>query len=253
MTSIIDKTRHKIFRKIFGAEKNCCTRNQINRENWLKQTLLSIPNGYRILDAGAGELKYKKFCEHLEYISQDFAQYNGKGDGSSLQISTWNYSQLDIVSDITNIPEPDASFDAVMCIEVLEHLPDPISGLREVARLLKNGGTLVLTAPFCSLTHFSPFHFFTGFNRYFYEKHLRDLGFKILSIEQNGDFFSYIAQEIRRITSIANKYCNVRPRKYEFLAMLVVLKMLRRFADKDKNSKELLCFGYHVIAEKSQR
>ena len=148
------------------------TRNESTREAWLEQALKQIPAGSRILDAGAGQLKYKKLCSHLDYLSQDFAQYDGKGDGSGLQTGSWDQSKIDIVCDISDIPEPAGSFDAVMCIEVLEHLPNPLLALQEFSRLLRPGGQLVVTAPFCSLTHFAPYHFCTGFNRYFYETHL---------------------------------------------------------------------------------
>ena len=143
------------------------TKNLSNREVWLKKTLKQIPAGSRILDAGAGERQYKRFCAHLNYVAQDFAQYNGKGDSAGLQVGNWDQSSLDIISDITGIPEPDASFDAIMCVEVFEHLPEPIKAIQEFARLLKPGGYLILTVPFCSLTHFAPYHFYTGFNRYF--------------------------------------------------------------------------------------
>jgi SAM-dependent methyltransferase len=153
--------------------------NQQNREIWLEKTLQKIPDNARILDAGAGEQKYKKYCSHLQYNSQDFAQYDGKGDGSGLQTGSWDQSQLDIISDIIHIPEPDSSFDAIMCIEVFEHLPEPIKAIQEFARLLKPGGHLIITAPFCTLTHFAPYHFYTGFNRYFYQEHLPKSGFEI--------------------------------------------------------------------------
>ena len=130
--------------------------NEHSRTTWVKRVLSEIPTGSRILDAGAGEMQYKRFCIHLDYVSQDFGSYDGEGDASGLQVGSWDQSQIDIVGDITDIPEPSASFDAVMCIEVLEHLPDPPAALRELSRLLKSGGMLILTAPFCSLTHFSP-------------------------------------------------------------------------------------------------
>lgn len=100
----------------------------------------------------------------MNYVAQDFAQYNGAGNSTGLQVGNWDQPSLDIISDITEIPEPDASFDAIMCVEVFEHLPEPIKAIQEFARLLKPNGHLILTAPFCSLTHFAPYHFYTGFN-----------------------------------------------------------------------------------------
>jgi hypothetical protein len=55
--------------------------NEINRQAWLKQILISIPKGARLLDAGAGELKNRQHCIHLNYVSQDFCQYKGAGGG----------------------------------------------------------------------------------------------------------------------------------------------------------------------------
>ena len=139
------------------------------REQWLERVLREIPAGSRILDAGAGEQQYKRFCEHLKYVSQDFAEYDGTGDSVGIQTGKWRRDGLDIVCDIVNIPEPDGAFDAVMCVEVLEHLPEPIAALRELARLLRPGGILIVTAPFCSMTHFSPYFYHTGFSENFYK------------------------------------------------------------------------------------
>ena len=144
--------------------------NESNRIKWLEKTLKKIPKNSKILDAGAGEQQFKKFCSHLNYVSQDFAQYNGDGDGKGLQTDVWDQTQLDIVCDIIAIPEPDNSFDAVLCTEVFEHLPNPILAIKEFSRLIRYNGYLIITSPFCSLTHFSPYHYSTGFNSYFYEK-----------------------------------------------------------------------------------
>ena len=70
--------------------------------------------------------QYRALCSHLDYVSHDFAQYDGKGDGVGGQTGRWDYGKLDIISDVTSIPEPNNSFDAIMCTEVFEHIPEPI-------------------------------------------------------------------------------------------------------------------------------
>jgi SAM-dependent methyltransferase len=216
----------------------------------MERTLKQIPAHARILDAGAGEQQFKRFCDHLDYVAQDFAQYDGRGDGAGLQMGTWDQSMLDIVSDITAIPEPDASFDAIICTEVFEHLPNPILAIKELSRLLRTGGQLIVTAPFCSLTHFAPFHFYTGFNRYFYETHLPAHGLEIVEMEANGNFFEFLAQEIRRIPFVAQEHTQTLPSRVESFALKITLRMLERFTNQDRGSSELLNFGYHVRALK---
>jgi len=171
---------------------------EVRMEKWVIEKLKLLPNGSRILDAGAGECRFKKFCHHLNYVAQDFNKYDGLGNQEGLQMERWNQDCIDIVSDICNIPQPDASFDAVLCTEVFEHIPDPISAIKEFSRLLKKDGILILTAPFCSGSHFSPYHFYSGFNKYFYELYLKNNDFEIIEISQNGNFFDYLAQELRR-------------------------------------------------------
>jgi ubiquinone/menaquinone biosynthesis C-methylase UbiE len=224
--------------------------NETSREKWLEHMLLAVPKSSRILDAGAGTQRYRKYCNHLEYVSQDFGRYDGKGDEAALQTGEFEYGELDIVSDIASIPESDSSFDAVMCIEVLEHLPDPVQAVKEFSRLLKSNGHLIITAPFCSLTHFAPYHFCSGFNRYWFERHLPEHGFKNVRIDRNGNFFEYVAQEIYRIPSISGRYSKGRPNLLELFGMFMVQRMLSRFSRSDEGSSELLCFGYHVHARK---
>jgi ubiquinone/menaquinone biosynthesis C-methylase UbiE len=224
--------------------------NEPTRERWIEKTLRQIPAGSRILDAGAGQQRWRKFCEHLRYVAQDFAQYDGKGDGSGLHTESWDQTKLDIVSDITSIPEPDGAFDAVMCIEVLEHVPDPLAALRELSRLTRSGGCLVLTAPFCSITHMAPYHFATGFSRYFYRTHLPALGWEILELAENGNFFEYLAQEVRRMRGIARRYASAELTEEESQAVHTVMLTLERLSAADSGSSELLHFGHHIFARK---
>src|SRR5262249_60254242 len=47
-------------------------------------------------------------------------------------------------ADLTRLPYADATFDALVCGWVLEHLPDPRPGLLSLARVLKPGGKMLL-------------------------------------------------------------------------------------------------------------
>jgi SAM-dependent methyltransferase len=226
------------------------TKNAATRDAWVAKALAALPPGARLLDAGAGECQYKKHCGHLKYVAHDNAVYDGKGD-SGLQTGSWDFSQIDIVSDILAIPEPDSSFDAVLCTEVLEHLPDPVRALDEMARLLRPGGTFIITAPFWSLTHFAPYHYATGFNRYFYESHLGRLGFDLVEMTPNGNFFECVGQELRRVSDMAQRFAGGdKPTQLELNATQIVLAMLERMSARDTGSPEMLHFDCQVRAVK---
>ncbi len=53
-----------------------------------------------------------------------------------------------LIRDVSDgLPFPDASYDNVFCIEVLEHVPNPFGALGEIRRVLKSGGVLTLSVP----------------------------------------------------------------------------------------------------------
>ncbi len=224
--------------------------NERRRIDWIKETLKGIPQGSKILDAGAGEQPFKKYCQHLDYVAQDFAQYDPNKLSAGLQMANWDYGDLDIVSDITEIPVPDKSFDALLSTEVFEHIVNPIEAVKEFSRILRKGGYLLITAPFCSLTHFAPYHFYSGFNRYFYEKVLAEEGFEKIEITSNGNYFEYLAQELHRLPTIAHTYSALDLNKTEQKSVKKLKNLLQKLSENEKHSSELLCFGYFILARK---
>jgi ubiquinone/menaquinone biosynthesis C-methylase UbiE len=233
-----------LIKKLFGINENERARNL-----WLSETISALQSGLRILDAGAGELRNKPLCNHLDYVSQDICQYEGSGDAKGLQTGKWDTTHIDIVSDIANIPEPDNSFDVILCSEVFEHLPDPLKAVNEFSRLLKPGGKLIITAPFASLVHFAPYHYATGFSRYWYEFHLPAYGFEIEELSSNGDWFDYTKQELIRLPSAAKHYGDWSwPLAYIFAGLGLLYFLVR---PKNYNrANDLACFGWHCVAVK---
>ncbi|HWX18516.1 MAG TPA: class I SAM-dependent methyltransferase [Candidatus Binatia bacterium] len=148
------------------------------RDTWIQAEAAKLPAGSRVLDAGAGASKYRPFFAHCRYETQDFCQYQGK---------LVKYLQpIDYVCDITRIPLPDGSLDAILCTEVLEHVTDPMAVLTEFARLVKPGGRLLLTAPHGTTLHMQPYHFYGGFTHYWYRHWLPRHGFVVDSILPQG-------------------------------------------------------------------
>ena len=99
----------------------------------------------RILDAGCGNGRYSRFL-----LRQADADALLTGFDLSQQMLARARKRLAsariglVAADLTRLPYADASFDAVVSGWVLEHLPDPRPGLRELARVLKPGGKLLL-------------------------------------------------------------------------------------------------------------
>jgi len=225
--------------------------NEINRQAWLKQTLNTLPKGVRLLDAGAGELKNRQYCSHLDYVSQDFCQYHGAEGGApeeGLHPKKWDTNRIDLVCDITAIPAPDASFDVILCSEVLEHIPEPTHALDEFARLLKAGGVLILTAPFASNVHMAPYYYCSGFSKYWYEHHLNRRGFRIELLAAHGDWYALLRQEITRLGSMERQRGNwTWPLAYVYALLGVAYFDLRI----NKRADDLACFGWQCVAVKS--
>ena len=228
------------------------TTNGSARAEWVERKLISLPSGGRILDAGAGEQRFEPCCEHLEYVSQDFGEYDPRESGVGLHPDEWNHGKLDIVSDITKIPEPDASFDAILCTEVLEHVPDPLAALKEFHRLLRPGGRLLLTVPFVSATHFAPYHFSTGFSRYYFELHLKNFGFTIDEINLSGNFFELLAQETRRARDVARQYTDRRLSFFDKYTLRMFISLLGKLSANDCGSSELACYSVFVEATRGE-
>jgi SAM-dependent methyltransferase len=150
-----------------------------------------------LLDAGAGDCKHKQIFSHLRVIALDVKPTRKR-----------RYGEIDLCGDLHAIPCKTGAFDAVANVEVLEHLQEPEAALRELLRVLKPGGRLLLVVPQGWEEHSVPrdFYRYTQFGlRYLFEK----VGFQVNSISPLGGYFWYMGHRI----PVAYRYFFPKERK----------------------------------------
>ena len=87
---------------------------------------------------------------------------------------------------------PDASFDTVLSVQVLEHVFDPIRMVAEVGRVLKPGGKAVFLIPCTSTMHLAP-HYYSNFSRFWIQEALKRAGLEIVELTELGGVWSTFA------------------------------------------------------------
>lgn len=229
---------------------NIAPANEAKRNSWVIKQIHKLPRGSSLLDVGAGEMPYKAYCKNLNYKSQDFGKYTGEDVVSGIKSGSYNTKNVDIISDIVNIPVKNKSFDYVLCTEVFEHIPDPMEALKEISRINKKG--LILTAPFASFTHFFPYFFYTGFSEQFYVINLPKFGYKIVEIYSYGNYFDLLGMELMRLSIIVWEYSKLL---VIFMFPLLILAFplylfIRFLGESYEKSNNIFSFGVCVLAIK---
>lgn len=226
------------------------------KERLIADFLQTLPYGESLLDVGAGQMPYRKYCDHLRYTSQDFCKYDGKGDGTGVQTGKFNTQEIDIVSDVAEIPLPSGSQDNILSTEVLEHVVNPLKVIAEMARLLRPGGGFLITVPGTSLLHFSPYHYYTGFKENFFKTTLHEQGLRINRIVRVGSIFSVTALNLWFIAeSLAKTLFPWRPGPVfklfliGFSPLIIMLLLLHSIKRIDPGSLEA---GIVVIGKKAE-
>lgn len=144
--------------------------------------------GDRVLDAGAGEGRFKSYFTHTSYVAVDLAV----GD------KVWNYSDLDTIADLTRLPFANCVYDAVVCTQVLEHVKEPLLVTKELARILKPGGQLFLSAPQSWYQHQKPHDYFR-FTSFALDYLFTQSNLETQFIKPMGGYFWFLSFQLQRL------------------------------------------------------
>lgn len=116
---------------------------------------LRIGPGSRVIDVGCGAGRHSfeayrrgadviAFDQNAEELADVDTMLQAMGQAGEAPESA--KAQV-VVGDALALPYPDGSFDSVIASEILEHIPDDVTAIAELSRVLKPGGTLAVTVP----------------------------------------------------------------------------------------------------------
>jgi len=129
-----------------------------------------------VLDVGCADRWVQSHCvSEVLYIGLDFPT-----TGTGLYAA-----RPDVFADAARLPLSDASVDAVVCLEVLEHVRDPRGALAEFARVLKPGGVMLFSMPFMYPIHDAPYDF-QRLTEFGLRRDLDASGFDIIALRKTG-------------------------------------------------------------------
>lgn len=134
-----------------------------------------------LLDLGCGNSPYRPLLTNvLHYVPYDL---------------TTTASRPDVVGVAQNLPFHSCSFDSVLCTQVLEHVPDPWYMLKEIHRVLRPGGKLLLSAPQAWRLHEEPFDFYR-YTKYGLQYLVQEAGLQMVETIPQGGVWLLLGQSL---------------------------------------------------------
>lgn len=189
-----------------------------------------------LIDLGCGDMPFKRYLLDLvsHYDSLDF----------------WPHTEgVTYIGDIQNMSMINScTYDTAICLEVLEHVPNPQKAVNEMYRILKSSGILIISVPHLSRVHDIPYDYFR-FTSYGLAYLLSSSGFNIVGIWVKGGLFSFLGHQISILIIGA---CWGVPILREMAAILVKYCITIPFYKLDKlfDFGGIFALGYVAVAQK---
>ncbi len=173
----------------------------------------------RVLDIGCGAKPYRRlFPAATQYVGTETNRTFTRG------------TRHDVTAFGEALPFRTGAFDAVICTEVLEHVPEPSDFLHEVLRVTTPGGILLLTTPQTWGLHEEPYDFYR-YTKYGLQHLFGKAGFEIVDISPTTGTLGTVGQ---RLSSFFYYRLGGRTRALKPLAVVVCAGIQLVFAAADR-------------------
>lgn len=190
----------------------------------------------RVLDVG---------CGHMPFRS-DVLLHAETYEGFDVERRTEGVEHVGDVQDMEGIP--DEAYDTVLCLEVLEHVPRPDRAVRELTRVLRPGGRLILSVPHLSRLHEEPSDFYR-YTRYGVRRLLACADLDEVEIAAHAGLFSFLAHQASTVLlGLAWPVPGLRQVAYGLNRLLLVRPPL--WLDARLDASGLFAAGYLAVGFK---
>ena len=116
----------------------------------MRQTMAGLSSRVsgRLLDVGCGGRPFEALFQVRAYVGMEWDR------------DRYREARIDVWGDTLALPFAQSGFETVLCNQVLEHVREPEQALREMGRVLKPDGCLILTAPHIWGLHEEPHDYY---------------------------------------------------------------------------------------------
>ncbi len=193
----------------------------------------------RVLDVGCGAMPYRA------EIAQVAESHHGldRAPQSGGAVIMGDAEELAMISD--------QSYDSLLCLEVLEHLPRPGKAIAAMYRVLKPGGYLVLSVPHLSRLHDLP-HDYYRYTVHGIRHLLQAEGFELVDWNTRGGLFSFLGHQLSfLLLSASGTIPGVRQLVWHVNRWLVTIFCMG--LDRWLGTDRYFPLGYVVVARKPEQ
>lgn len=191
--------------------------------------------GGLLLDVGCGAKPYASVLHCREHI------------GIDVMSSPHAHDKFDRIFDGEQIPFGDGQFDSALCTEVIEHCREPRLLMREIARVLKPGGQLLLTAPMVIHHHEEP-HDYQRLTGHGIRELARQAGMETIWVRSRGGVWTVALSGI--YLALSSQRLLRRPLKDILWWSIWPFAALAIWIDGRRRTEPIISLGWQMLARK---